>query len=221
MTRYIRKEDTGGFLAWELPNMDGRVRSEDVVEQPQMMTVEELETIQRQAHEEGFTEGRAEGFKTGHQEGVVAAQNIIQEKANQFQQLLMSLDQPFLQLDDQVEQELVTLVINVAEGVIRHELQTKPEQVLAIVREAVAILPGGARNIRLSLHPEDAILVREGFDLIDDKKNWKVDDNAALTRGGCEIHTEVSHIDETVEKRFQAVVDNLLGGQSTDDSTAT
>jgi flagellar assembly protein FliH len=183
------------YTRWELPQVDDpSQRKEEVV------TVEEIETIQKRAHQEGY--------QRGHQEGLAAARG----KAQKLDQLMRKLDEPFTELDQQVEQELLLLATSIARQLVRRELKTDPGQIVAVVREAMAALPVTSRNARLHLHPEDAALVREILSLEEAENPWKVVDDPVLQRGDCRVVTETSKIDATLEARLTALITSVLGG---------
>jgi flagellar assembly protein FliH len=123
------------------------------------------------------------------------------------------LQAPMDQLDDEVEQELVTLALTIARQIIRRELATDPSHVMAVVRETVSKLPLASHTVHLHLHPEDAALVREALAVGDDQQQWHIVEDPAVTRGGCRVVTDTSQIDATLEKRLTAIAAQMLGGQ--------
>lgn len=220
------------------PEPESEPEPEEAIELPRMPTAEEIEAMQKQAQEEaaaigyqegyqrghgegreqgyaaGFKQGREEGWREGHEEG----KKIMLEAAARFEPLLDALDQPLALMDEQVEQELVTLAIAIAKQLIRRELKTDPGQIVAVAREALSILPSSARRVQLLLHPEDAELVREALALKESAPRWKIVDDPLMTRGCCRVLTESSHIDATLEKRMMAVIAHLLGGEREGDA---
>jgi flagellar assembly protein FliH len=42
---------------------------------------------------------------------------------------------------------------------------------------------------------------------------WTINEDPLITRGGCKIDTDVSHIDATVENRLAAVIATVFGGE--------
>jgi flagellar assembly protein FliH len=87
------------------------------------------------------------------------------------------------------------------------------------VREALAALPVGARDVRLALNPEDAAMIREVLSLQEGDHAIRVVEDPVQSRGGCRVLTETSQIDATVESRLNAVIANTLGGLRSTDST--
>lgn len=214
---------------WSLPNVYGPGGSEepeplDLDEPTPILTVDEIEAMQKQAYDEafelgkkqGFQEGYADGSKKGYEENV----HLLQSQAATMVSLLESLSEPFKKLDDEVEQELVRLAISIAAQIIRREIKLNPGQVVGVVREAVNVLPLSSQKISLKLHPEDADVVRSALALDDISPSWSIIEDPLISRGGCEVDTGVSHVDATVEHRLAAVIATMLGGERDYDKAA-
>jgi flagellar assembly protein FliH len=103
--------------------------------------------------------------------------------------------------------------MGIATQIIRREIKLDPGQVIAAVREAIKVLPLSSQKISLHLHPEDVELVRSALSLDEISPAWKIVENPLITRGGCKVDTEVSHINATVENRLAAVITTLFGGE--------
>ena len=205
MSKVIRGEELADCQTWLVPE----VRSERSG-QTRPLTARQLEEIQKQARQEGFEQGLREGREAGLKE--------LQGRLRMFEQMLQSLDRPFAELDDSVEQQLAQLAMLVARHLVRRELKTEPEQVIAVVREALAALPVAARNVRLSLHPDDATLVRETLSIGDSEQQMQIVDDPVLSRGGCRVSTDTSQIDASVEARLNALIAHVLGGERSTDT---
>ena len=204
-------------------------------------TAEDVEKIQEQAYKEaydqafekatqegiaqgieqgikqGFDKGKAEGYAHGMAEG----QEVINEKSSHLSDIISVLSAPLSHLDEVVEQELISLVMMVARQLIRRELRIEPSHVIAAVREAVELLPVSTQNIRVMLHPEDAILVRESLSVSDDdEQRWKIVEDPMLSRGGCSVETEYSRIDASIESRINNVIAQVLGDERMSEANA-
>jgi flagellar assembly protein FliH len=176
MSRVIPGAALGSFTPWSLPSMDEPLQHpeppvpdepapepmDEVVAFPSLPTAEEIEEIERQAREEGFA--------AGYKDGLAQAQAEMTARAATLDKLMAALSQPFVELDQQVEQELVALAIAIAQQMVRRELKTSPGEIVAVVREAVTALPVSRRSVQLYLHPEDAKLVREALALSDQER---------------------------------------------------
>ncbi|WP_127476429.1 flagellar assembly protein FliH [Sulfurivermis fontis] len=215
-SKVISADSLTAYERWELPEVDGpgvrRARVEDMdASAVKPLTAEQLEQIRHEA--------QREGFETGRREGLAAAQKEVRAMVQRLTQIINAFSNPLEDVDAKVEQELVSLAIAVARQIIRRELKTDPGQVVAVVREALAALPAAARRVTIHLHPEDAALVRETLPSAGEESNWRIVEDARLSRGGCRIHAEHSQIDATVEKRIAAIVTQLLGGERATDKT--
>ncbi|MFC1602452.1 flagellar assembly protein FliH [Pseudomonadota bacterium] len=178
-----------------------------------LMTAAQIEQIQKEAHKEGFEQGKKEGFKYGHKEALEEGRQRLQENIKNLEKLFNTLETPFKQLDEQVEQELVALAIAIVKLLVRREIKTDPNQILGVVREAMAILPVSSRNVRLVLHPEDAELVREVYAATETELGWTIIEDPILARGGCRVLTDTSQVDATLESRLKSLIAPLLGGE--------
>ncbi|MDH4275064.1 MAG: flagellar assembly protein FliH [Gammaproteobacteria bacterium] len=234
-SKVIQKEKLTAYQRWELPTVgDGELgesaSKSQVIEkepEPQFPTVEEIQKIQQQAYDEAYKDGLAagkiEGKKIGVEEGrtegrlagIEKGQHEIREIGNKLNELFSHFTQPLAALDDEIEQELVSLVVAMTKNLVRREVKTDPGQIVAALRQGVAALPSAARNVRVYLHPEDAILVKEAMAIVHEaeESRWRIVEDAALTRGGCNIESDESRIDATVEARLMQVISQVLGGE--------
>jgi flagellar assembly protein FliH len=182
-----------------------------------LLTAEQLEHIQQQAYNEGFELGKKEGFAFGHKEVLATGRQELLTRVEQMEDIISTLETPLKKLDDQIEREVVELIIATVRQLVRREVKTDPEQIIGVVREALSILPVTARNIRLVLHPEDAELVREIYDVNEKEVGWTIVEDPVLERGGCKVLTDISQVDATLESRLTTLVTQLLGGERTRD----
>lgn len=217
---------------WSMPDVSGAdaVKESETVELEEeptpILTVDEIEAMQKQAYDEAFAQGKTQGFEEGFQQGLDEGSkkgyednaHLLQSQAAILGSLLGCLSEPFKKLDDEVEKELVKLVIGIATQIIRREIKMDPGQIVAVVREAINVLPLASQKISLRLHPDDAELVRSALALDEISPSWGIVEDPLITHGGCEVDTEISHVDATVEHRLAAVIATVLGGDREHDN---
>lgn len=187
-----------GAERWQAPSIDG-------VSTEGFPTASQLEALQKQAHDEAWQAGHAEGLEAGRAE--------IERRAARFDALLTALAEPFAGLDETVERRLVELAITVVGQLLRRELQTDPTHVAGVVREALGALPAGSRNVAVHLHPDDAALVRESLAEARGERAWSIVEDPSLTRGGCAVTTHNAQIDATVEARLDRAAE-IVGDET-------
>lgn len=236
----IDKDDADALSLWELPIVgEGDAPTVVPVAENLMPTAESIQEIQEQAYKEayeaafqkaeqegfnqgkqaGYEQGLAEGKKEGYELGLAEGQEVIKLKSDQLSNLISVLQAPLEQLDKEVEDELMFLVMTVARHVIRREVKADPSHVIAAVRQALELLPVSARNIRVHLNPEDATLVRESLAMDEEHgQRWRIIEDPMLSRGGCNVETDYSRIDATVESRMNMIVSQVLGGERESDN---
>lgn len=205
LSRIIRGEEASDCQAWSLPEVQSGAASRN-----RPVTARQLEEIQQQARQEGFQQGLQEGRDRGREE--------LLNSVRCLEQILKTLDKPLEELDDSVEQQLAQLAMLVARQLVRRELKTDPEQVVGIVREALALLPVAARDVQLALNPEDAGIVRDALSLHEGEQAIRIVEDPVQSRGGCRVVTRTSQIDATIETRLNSVIAGVLGGQRHSDS---
>src|SRR5699024_8400535 len=117
-------------------------------------------------------EGLAQGRRDGLAEGFAAGEKQAQELAQRMRRIVDALAEPVRELDDEVEQALARLALGIAQQIIRRELSVQPGEILAVVKEAVALLPLSAREVSVRLHPDDARFIRETLAAGEDASAW-------------------------------------------------
>src|SRR6185312_12187361 len=121
---------------WRLPEVEGPIigrsledRRAAAAEESVRRALEEAET---RGYEAGMTRARAE---TGTQ------LTALQERVKRLDAALHLLARPLEQLDEDIEGELAQLALAVGKQLARRELRIEPAQVIAILRESLALLP--------------------------------------------------------------------------------
>lgn len=169
------------------------------------LTAGRLQDIQKEAYNEAWHKGMADGLRAGEAE--------IKARARRFDDLLCALAKPFDELDETVERQLVDLAMTVARQLFRREIKLEPSHVIGVVRESIHLLPVASRNVQVHLHPEDATLVRDSLSPGDGELAWTIVEDPLITRGGCNVTTENSQIDATAETRLQKVISQIVGDE--------
>ena len=204
----LTNDELTAYERWELPLVNERTTSSS-----ETVTAQALESIHKQAYEDGFSLGKKEGADQKKHE--------LEEKISSLRSIIEVLSEPLTELDELVVEQLAQLSMLVAKQVVRRELHTEEGEIVGIVREAMNALPASTRKIILNIHPDDAKLIRTAFSLSDsdepDELRWKLIEDPMISRGGCKISSENSRIDATVEGRLNRVISTLLGGERESD----
>lgn len=186
----------GEAQRWDVPAIDGGGGNG-------YMTAGRLEALQEQAYREAWDKGHADGLAAGAAE--------LEARVGRLGQLLEALANPFDDLDDELERQLVDLAMAVVRQLFRREIDEQPSHVIGVVREAIQLLPAASRSVQVHLHPDDATLVREFLSPSDGEPAWIIVEDPLLTRGGCRVTTESSRVDASAEARLEKLIQSIAG----------
>ena len=193
---------------WRLPEVEGPIiggaREDRRAAAAEESAKNALKEAEARAYEAGMARARAE---------MAAKLAAVDERIKRLDAALQLLARPFQQLDADIENELAQLALSVGKQLARRELHIEPTQVIAILRESLALLPIAAREVRVHLHPEDAATVREHLTAPAADRAWTIVEDPTLSRGGCVIHSQSSRIDARLEARIAAVAASALGDE--------
>lgn len=208
---YLKAEEKSAYERWEAPNLGS---NKSAGSQP--TTAAEIESIQKQAYDEGFSKGHQDGIEKGFND----ARAVIEARLAHLDNILSFLTAPLEDLDEHVVQQTAELAMIVAQHLVQREMKQDPGQIIGVVREALKALPVSARDVKIYLHPDDTMLVKDAFSVNEDEENnlsWKIIEDPLLNPGGCKVTSENSSIDATVEKRIKRIIAAVMGGDRVDD----
>jgi flagellar assembly protein FliH len=192
---------------WDLPSVEGAPLPRPGQKGVNVM---HLTIVEREAWEHGFKDGHVEGVRKGEAE---LAKRIaeVDVKLAALDAIMGALAKPLEDLDKQVEQELTRLTLTIAKHLVRRELRMDPAQVIGIIRHTVSLLPLSARKIKIHLHPDDALIVREKLARASGEQEWQLAEDPLMARGGCRLTSDNSSVDARFETAVAAALTGLLG----------
>lgn len=224
--------DLNDVRLWRIPTVSGNIVSGNAIgdipnssAQNQPMTAKELASVRDEAYKEGYESGMADGRNRGQELAQKEAQeqNLVLQKRmqTQFETILETLKNPLTKREEEAEEALAELAIVIAKHLVRRELHLDPGEVVAVVRDAISLLPITRQTVQIRLHPEDATFVKKVF-VMDERANreWQIAEDPSLKRGDAKITTEDSTIDASLDSRVASIVAHLLGGSRGDDDNA-
>lgn len=198
----MSKHDSGAnvehIARWQTPRLfeNSEILEEDTRSE---------EDIRKQVYEESYVKGYQAGMKAG------------QEKINQQMELVNAfismLSTPFHDMNNQIVEELSALAGKIARGLVKRELRTEPETIMAIVRDSIRTLGEDTQAITVYLHPEDAEILREINQRMTEKQRWNVVEDPLLSRGDCRVSRNDSLIDENIQNRINLIIMQFLGDE--------
>lgn len=111
----------------------------------------------------------------------------------------------------QAEHDLVRLALEIARKVIRREVATDPDIVIALARIALERLPSRvAAKVRIS--PEEFEYVTANSRQLGPDSTLELSADFAIKRGGCVVQGESGTIDARIEEQLAVIERGLLAG---------
>jgi flagellar assembly protein FliH len=206
----------------------------EVEEELKPLTAKDIEEIRAAAYEEGFSLGKEEGYTAGLEqgkqegleqginegkeqglaEGMQAGQEQMEELARSWQAIIEQASNPLAQVNQELEKELVILAVKLAKAVINVEVTTQNDVMLSAISEGIKVLPIQESQYQFQMNPIDVAMVKGHFgEEALAESNWKLIENPAIERGGCELTTKNNAVDMSIERRTADVFTPFLNAQ--------
>jgi flagellar assembly protein FliH len=209
MSKLISNEDLVKYKRWQVPDVSPSGSGDFNQRQSKHIPAVQQEKIQKQAYEEAYARGLREGIENG--------QAQIRERVKHFTGLANMLEKPLKDTGDAVENELLSLCLAIARQIIRREISVDSGHIVAVIREAISVLPVSSQKMQIHLHPDDAGTVRSVLSDSNDELSWKIVEDPMLSKGDCRIVTEYSQVDATLDRRLAAIAAKIMGGERAGD----
>ncbi len=156
---------------------------------------------------------RRSAIDRGYEEGLQRAAQEYRQSIDQLQTLMAELREERERFFSGIEPQLVKLSVEIAEKILRHELESKPEAVLEIVRLALLQLPD-RDSISLRVSPQDAELIRQHRDAMKVSaggiREIEIIEDRRVDRGGCIVESKSGSLDARVSSQLSEIERALL-----------
>lgn len=210
-TRFIPREELSGFAAWNPGSLGGEEEAAAAAAsaEPQK-SAEELQL-------EALRSARQGGYHDGYRDGLAALDSFKQSFAQQATAQMGALMQSYAGQMDALQQQMASALadaaVALARQVVRGELAADPQQVAAVAQEAIEALLLSARHVTVRVHPDDQPLVAQGAAEVLEARGARLVADAAVTRGGCLVESDIGIIDASIESRWRRAA-AALGSQA-------
>jgi flagellar assembly protein FliH len=206
-SRFIPREELDGFATWRPHAFDDAAAGRPTRDDARQKAAADAAAIHG---------ARQAGYQDGYRDGLVALDSFKQSFAAQMTAQLGALvgafDAAFAQLESQIADSVAASATALARQVVRSELATRPELVATVASQAVEAVLLSAKHIRVHVHPDDLALVRQGAADALAARGARLLADAAVSRGGCRIESDLGRIDAGIETRWAQAAATL--GQS-------
>lgn len=186
----------GGVLNKKV--LDAKSKAIDIIEDAKVQAEKiraEAEAVLKQVNAE-MEKAKTRGYEEGKEEGLKS----VTEKVIAFEKMRE-------EFYAKAEEDIVKLVMMVAEKVIGKIVHEHGEAIKSIVKQALESALGDRIVVKLS--PEDYQIITDSEfefrDLLDRTKRISFKEDDQVTSGGCVVETEVGTIDARLETQLKAI----------------
>ncbi|AHI82787.1 flagellar assembly protein FliH [Burkholderia thailandensis] len=166
-------------------------------------------------YRDGFEHGEAEGMKQGREAGFAAgAQQARDALRSEYAGIAKTLDamrDAFARVQAEYlaarRTELVDVVAKVAKQVIRCELTLQPSQMAALIEETLGTMPASSDAPEVHLSPDDH--ERLAGLLPERARHWRLVPDARLEAGECRVLLGGNEADAGCQHRLDACVERI------------
>jgi flagellar assembly protein FliH len=183
---------------WETPRLGDTARS------PQD-DARDLEALRK--------ESQAQGFAEGYNAGLLQAQTETNRRLQTFDMVLNAMAKPYEDINGQTLDTIAKLAGKIARCLVKRELHTEPETIIALVRDTVSILNSSAEKLNVFLNPEDAQLIQTITRSSSEKSRWKLIDDPLIPRGDCRVTSRDATVDGSLQARINTIITQFQGDQ--------
>lgn len=229
MSRIIRLKDTPDSdhpiqtvkyapLKWDPSSLDDdREMTQEQIEQNATsfasysmlcaLRILKIAEVEGGAFRAGYEAGQGAAIK--EMQDTVDSQFALHKTLRRTLEELASLKDTIL---NQAEGDIIQLVMEIARKLVCRELQQHPDDIVAVVKEAIKTARIG-EEITIKIHPDDYTILEQRMSELKeslgriggDNVSVRIEKAPELTPGGCIVETDTNIIDMSLETRMESV----------------
>mgnify|MGYP003700501775 CR=1 FL=1 len=198
MNNFSRKFAEGGISTWKTPQLNGAAAA-----------APEPEKSDEELRQEAYEKACKQGYEAGKQQGLEEISRRLQVLEN----FITSLSHPFADQNEELVEYLAQLSGRIAKSLVRRELRTTPETLMALVRDTVAALNAVEQEITIHLNPNNAKVIRELINDTGREQSWQIVDDPMISLNNCKVRCRDSIIDADLDARISMIITQFLGDE--------
>ena len=149
-----------------------------------------------------------EAYARGQRDAMSAAAVRLESSAKALATALTEVSQLRIQMAQNSRDDMLRLVMAIAEQVIQREVSVHPDIITQVITEALKASVR-ADHYRIKVNPADLAAVNEHKPLflasISGLKNLMIEADALVTAGGCKVESDLGEVDATLETQLAAI----------------
>ncbi len=146
-----------------------------------------------------------DGYRTGYSAGL----NAAQAAAQRLEEMLASAGASIGLIEERLAGELLDFALVLARHVVRTEIESNPQAIVPIAREALAALSDDARALQILAHPTDADMLRTHLAEEIARGGWRIVEDHRIKPGGMRVLSTAGDVDATLGTRWRRTLSSL------------
>ena len=163
-----------------------------------------IRSAEQQAHEKGLSEGIRQGRELQKKETLQSVQAVSA--------LIDELSELKNSILEAAEEQILQLVLAIAEKVIHMEVKTNGEIIQNVLKAAMRNIVD-RENMKVRVHPQDfqyMLEIKPDFlQSIDGIKNIVFEEDASILRGGAIIETMLGEVDARLDHQYNEIKSSM------------
>lgn len=156
------------------------------------------------------SDARHAGYQDGYRDGLAALDSYKQTQAaqmaafmsDQVGSIVNDLHARLDSLEQQLSGRIAGVALELARQVVRSEISLRPELVVTVAEEALNTLLSSARQVTLSMHPDDYALAKGALTEQLQARGARVMSDPHVSPGGCVVGSDIAVVDARIEARW-------------------
>lgn len=213
--RFIPGEEIKEVAQWQFGAIDtaAQLLQAQVLAREAQEQLLESEAQRRQAYQDGYTAGVAQGRLAAEQAMQLQMRDFLANQANEaaarLARLFESAQRQLQEAEQTLAQGLLGLSCELARQVLRRELMVDTQAVLPVLTEALALLESEHKTAVVKLNPSDFEALAAQIQTQFAGLGLTLRADAGLQSGDCVVESAGTVVDGTVGKRWQRAVATL------------
>ena len=170
----------------------------------------------RERYEGAYKEGYEQGYRESYEKAYREAMEKVDDEAVSIRlaawEILRSAEAERKNTLLEVEEEVLSLSVQISERLVAKQLDLNRETVLNIVQEALRLLADRDSFIIVA-NPAEVEMIRRNknlfMHLLAEGAGLKIIGDPDVTQGGCRVETERGQVDASLKSRWQALLQSL------------
>jgi len=188
-------------------------RLKEEVNEKLKIALEEQKSKLAAQFEKEAKETYTQGFNNGKEAGIKEGKDEIRPLIDNFLSISKKISDEKELVIQEAEKEVITLCYLIAKKIIKKELEKDDKIILTMIKESLEFI-SDETDLVLKLNPEDYNVIKEYEkklkNMLKDVKNFRIESDDKITRGGCLLETNTGEVDARLETKLNELERVLL-----------